>query len=82
MPHPSHVKQELTPARHAQLDAMLPQLRPLLDGEGVSRGWIVERTGIPGFLVKRWLVALGAKPSDKGWRLPNVKRLRDSLNAP
>ncbi len=80
MTHPSHVKQELTPARHAQLDAMLPQLRPLLDGEGVSRGWIVERTGIPGFLVKRWLVALGAKPSDKGWRLPNVKRLRDSLN--
>ncbi len=70
-----------TPPEHlAKLNALLPELRPLLLGEGLSREWLSERTGVDRNHCTRWLHAIGAKRAAKGWRLPNLKRLRDSLN--
>ncbi len=64
MPQPCRFP--MTPAQRERLDAMLPELRPLLLGGGISRGWLSERTGIPMNQLTPWLHALGAvlEPKD------------------
>ncbi len=64
----------MTPERLALLDELMPELRVLLLGNGLSREWLSERTGIPVNLLTHWLHSIGAKRTTRGWRLLNLNR--------
>ncbi len=67
----------LTPSELAALETIRERILTLLNGDGVTMGWIADRIGIrnPRRLAT-WLLALGARQKDRYWRLPNVGRLK------
>jgi hypothetical protein len=68
----------ISAADRQKLDDMRAELLKLLAGDGISRGWLVDRTGIPLNHVTQYLGELGAKRTSGQcyWRLPSYTRGR------
>lgn len=67
-------KGELTAAERAKLEAMRDQVITLLKGNGLSRHWLSERSGVALLPCSRWLAEIGAVRSSSLYRLPDWHR--------